>query len=145
MRDIQKFIATEQSFGGFIRGPLYRILPDLMKLQYAEPREVVRVRNGLGALVSNLKKKNHHKSSALVAASIRVIKEIRAEMFSGEITTDNHTVTDHAFCAAIRRLGYDIEKYKDAAMEEALEHGLIPVMSERHIVTFLPNRNSTPE
>jgi hypothetical protein len=140
-KDLQRFIQKEPSFGGRIRPFLIKLLPELMRLERADVREIIRVRNALGQLAADYSRNGHHKAHGLITATIRLIKEIRADLFTGEIgdcPTDNHAVTDHAFCAAIRRLGYDIAKYKDHAMEEAIECGLLPVMRENVIVTFLP-------
>lgn len=98
------------------------------------------IRDRLNSLSRSLHKTGKEQV-ALVNLAIYVLKRLE---FRDKVPDDRctHVVTDHAFCAATRRLGYDMVSLKDLAMKEAAAAGLRPVMEGGRIVTFLPSRGA---
>lgn len=78
----------------------------------------------------------------MVHCVIFTIKRMIPELTQFDHPRTAHLVTDHAFCSAIERLGYDLSGYKDKALEEATAAGLRPVHHGGVIVTFLPAKGA---
>jgi hypothetical protein len=114
-----------------------KLAPDFARLYGCDASQVYRIRTKLNELQNKLKRRGHGVQCAVVSSAIYVLKRI-TETGVEKSYHDGHSVSDHAFCSAIRRLGYDLPTYKDQALSEALDAGLIPVMSGGTIITFLP-------
>jgi hypothetical protein len=113
------------------------LAPDFAALYGCEAWRMYDIRSKLNTLHNRLKRDGYGVQAAIVASAIYVLKRI-AETPDTEPYFDGHALSDHAFCAAMRRLGYDLYRYKDMALEEAREAGLVPVQDGRTVITFLP-------
>lgn len=115
-----------------------RLLPDLLKVCSAPRWARMVMRNRLNAYMSRYKQGS---TPDLVAGCVvYIIKRVSETPLRDQDVTDNHIMSDHAFCAAMRRLGYDVEAFKDKAMAEATRAGLMPIYvgNGEKIVTFIP-------
>lgn len=120
------------------------LAPALERLRRKPPMAMYSARNALNTLAATMhSQKLYGERLAIVQCVLYTIKRMAAT--PPEDDGDNHELSDHAFCAAMRRLGYDIIKFKDQAKAEAIAAGLVPVfgvkagsVKKHQIFTFLP-------
>lgn len=118
-----------------VRQALLSLIFEFVELEKQGINSFMRKRDALNLLLKPLSVVGGETAS-LVQGTIFVLKRIRPELMPDD--RDGHYVTDHAFCAAVRRLGHDMAGLKDKAHAEAIEAGLRPVHADGLIVTFLP-------
>lgn len=117
---------------------LRRLVPEFLRIGEMPKARKMIIRNKLNAFMHRYKQGST--AELITGGVIYIIKRLGEQPLKDEDVTDGHLITDHAFCAAMRRLGYDVEGFKDKALAEAKEAGLIPVYvaAGSKIVTFLP-------
>lgn len=76
---------------------------------------------------------------AMIGVTISIIKNINIEYAKSAHAEkrDKHMVSDHAFCAYLRRTGTDVSSMKDIMVDKHREDGLVPIMKNGVIATFL--------
>lgn len=128
-------ILSDAPYSKRIKSYVVQLKPEIEKFPLLSKPKLFLIRNRLNEF---FRQNNGYDAKCIAQCLCFILKRIAPDALSQKEKTDKHKVSDHAFCMAVLRLGYDLKSLKDSAYKESMEAGLIPIYGPKNILTFLP-------